>query len=104
MAVIHELHSIKSAEVIGAHALRLVFEDDVTREVDLSSVLAGEIYGPLRDPEFFKQVRLDPEVHTVVWPNDADFDPETLYYWDKYLPSWKEAAKKWEQHSVNNGN
>ena len=30
----------------------------------------------------FNQVRLDPEIHTLVWPNDADFDPATLYHWN----------------------
>ena len=100
MATLHELHSIKHVEVIGDHALRLVFEDGAIREVDLTLMLAGELYGPLRDPDFFKQVRLDSEVHTVVWPNDADFDPETLYNWDRYLPAWKEAAKKWRESEI----
>jgi hypothetical protein len=35
--------------------------------------------GPLRDQALFRQVRLDSEVHTLVWPNGADFDPATLH-------------------------
>lgn len=38
-------------------------------------VLAGDIYGPLHDPSVFASVEIDPEVHTLVWPNGADFDP-----------------------------
>jgi hypothetical protein len=29
----------------------------------------------------FNQVRIDPEVHTLVWPNGADFDPAMLHDW-----------------------
>ena len=36
-------------------------------------------FEPLRDPEFFAEVRVDPEAHTVVWPNGADLDPLVLH-------------------------
>ena len=84
--------------VIGLHTLRLVFEDGITRIVDLSPVLAGKRFGPLRDPAFFKKVRLNPDFETVEWPNGADFDPETLYYWDRYMPAMKEMADKWREN------
>jgi|GEM_PF-4879803 len=34
---------------------------------------------PLRDPSFFGQVAVDPETHTVVWPNGADMAPDALH-------------------------
>ncbi len=93
----HELHAIHEAEVVGEHTLRLVFEDETVRIVDLSPVLMGKRFGPLRDPEFFKQVTLNTDFETVQWPNGADFDPETLYYWDRYLPAWKRMAERWRK-------
>ncbi len=36
--------------------------------------------GLYKYPDFFKQVKLDDEVQTLVWPNGADFDPSILYY------------------------
>ncbi len=52
----------------------------VTRQVDIEPLLSGEVFQPLRDPEFFAQVRVDPVLQTVVWPNGADLAPEYLYY------------------------
>ena len=33
----------------------------------------------MRDPAYFAQVRVDPELGTVVWPNGAELDPDVLY-------------------------
>ena len=68
-------------ERIGPRVLRVEFADGSTQTIDFTPVLAGELYGPLQDPDVFSQVRLDPEVHTLVWPNGADFDPTTLHDW-----------------------
>jgi hypothetical protein len=46
--------------------------------IDLSEDLVGEIFEPLRDEAFFAQVVFHPELHTLVWPNGADFAPEFL--------------------------
>ena len=37
------------------------------------------MFEPLRDVETFKRFRLDPELHTLDWPNGADFSPEFLH-------------------------
>ncbi len=92
----HEIHFIRNFELIGEHELRLAFEDGFVRDIDLSPVLYGKVFAPLRDPSFFKQVRLEPDFHTIEWPNGADFDPETLYHWDRYRDGMIEMAKKWK--------
>jgi hypothetical protein len=91
----HRIIRIIELKVVAPHTLWLRFDDGVERTVDLSSVLAGETYEPLRDPEFFSQAWLDPEIHTVVWPNGADFDPETLYDWTNVQDAWKARADAW---------
>jgi hypothetical protein len=96
----HELHSIKQVRVVGPHSLHLTFEDGYERDVDLSPVLYGQRFGPLRDPGFFSQVRLNRDLETVEWPSGADFDPETLYHWDQYVEEMSKTALKWREHEV----
>jgi len=92
----HELHSIYDVKVVGDHQLQLKFEDGSVKVVDLTGFWEGELFKPLRDPEFFRQVRLNEECHVIEWPNGADFDPETLYHWDQQemlalANEWREA-------------
>jgi hypothetical protein len=62
--------------------LRVEFDDGTEQVIDFAPMLHGYYFGPLRDLGLFNQVRIDPEIHTLVWPNDADFDPATLYNWN----------------------
>ncbi|HVE70464.1 MAG TPA: DUF2442 domain-containing protein [Thermoanaerobaculia bacterium] len=55
------------------------FEDGTEGEIDLSGELYGPVFEPLQDVSYFKQVRVDPELGTIVWPNGADLAPEFLY-------------------------
>ena len=70
---------VVAAQLAGPHSLRLSFRDGVEKQVNLLPLLKGPIFRPLRNPAFFRQVRLDPVAGTVVWPNGADIAPETLY-------------------------
>ena len=77
----HPLYDVTEFELLEAYTVRVAFDDGTSQVVNLEPVLYGEVYGPLRDPEIFRQVRLDPEVRTLVWPNGADFDPYVLHEW-----------------------
>jgi len=92
----HPIHQILAFEIIGPHTLYVRFEDGTERTIDFLPVLAGELFGPLHDPLLFEQVRLDAEVHTLVWPNGADFDPAILYDWPKYAEELAARAKQWQ--------
>lgn len=61
------------------YELRIAFTNGVVKDVDLRRELYGPVFEPLRDPEFFRQVRVNEETGTVEWPNGADFAPEFLY-------------------------
>jgi uncharacterized protein DUF2442/uncharacterized protein DUF4160 len=62
------------------YSVRVSFEDGLIADVDLSYLLDyGGVFEPLRDLEYFRQLRADVEAGTIVWPNEADIAPETLY-------------------------
>jgi len=92
----HPIHRVSAFEIVGPYAIHLRFEDDLERTIDFAPVLAGELFGPLRDRLFFEQVRLDAEAHTLVWPNGADFDPATLHDWPQYAEAFAAQAKQWQ--------
>jgi hypothetical protein len=92
----HPIHRVKAFHIEGPFTLRVSFSDDVEQVIDFRPVLAGELFGPLRDLTLFNQVRLDEEVHTLVWPNGADFDPATLHDWPEYVEELAERAKRLE--------
>jgi len=54
----------------------LRFDDGVEGTVDLANELWGEIFQPLRDPDYFGRFTVE---DTLVWPNGADFAPEFLH-------------------------
>jgi hypothetical protein len=101
MTETHELHFIYDVKVVGDHSLRLTFEDHSVKTVDLSGFWYGELFKPLRDPAFFRQVKLNEECHIIEWPNGADFDPETLYYWDRYRDDMLAMAEEWRLAESN---
>jgi hypothetical protein len=79
MKVGHPLARVTAVEPLEGSRLRLTFTDGLVREVDLSGDLWGPMAEPLQDPAYFRQVRVDDELGTVVWPNGYDLDPDVLH-------------------------
>ncbi len=91
----HPIHRVTSFDVLDAYQLRVGFDDGAQQVIDFEPILEGELYGPLRDRSVFEGVRVDPEVHTLVWPNGADFDPATLHDWPEHEPAMRSLARRW---------
>jgi hypothetical protein len=62
----HPIRSVRSFQIVGPFILEVQFDDGITRIIDFSPVLHGEIYGPLSDPALFDAVRIDADAHTLV--------------------------------------
>ncbi len=94
--MVHPVYRVKSVEIVEPYTLRVGFDDDMDQLIYFRPALAGELFEPLRDLALFNQVKIDPEVHTLVWPNGADFDPATLHDWPAYADSLAARARRWE--------
>lgn len=62
------------------YLLYLKFEDHLSGVIDLQTQIRFEgVFLPCKDWNFFKEVKVDSELGTIVWPNKADLDPVVLY-------------------------
>jgi hypothetical protein len=91
----HPIYRVIDFEIVAPYTLKVEFDDGIKQVIDFRPVLEGTLYRPLQDKNLFNQVEIDPEVHTLIWPNGADFDPATLHDWPKYAKEMKQMAKRW---------
>ena len=96
----HPIFRVRTVEVVGPFTLRVAFDDCTQRVIDFRPVLAGALFAPLADPAVFNQVRIDPDTHTLVWPNGADFDPATLHDWPGCVAFLTARARQWEEDAA----
>jgi hypothetical protein len=75
--------TITDVRVLDGYRVELTFSDGVRGVVDLANRIVGRggVFAPLETPEFFRQVAIDSELGTLVWPNGADICPDLLYDW-----------------------
>ena len=99
----HPVHRVRAFEIVGPYTLWVEFGDGIARTIDFRPVLEGELYEPLRDRSVFEAVKIDPEVHTLVWPNGADFDPATLHDWPEIADDFAATARRWRTSSRERG-
>ncbi len=72
---------VSSVRHIKAYRLELTFKNGERAELDFRKRIVGRggVFKQLEDIDFFKQVFVDPEIGTLVWPNEVDFCPDVLY-------------------------
>ena len=73
------MHYVTDVKYLNSYKLKIRFEDNEVKIIDLEPYLDGPVFKPLKDIEFFKKVELNKDIDTIFWPNDADFAPEFLY-------------------------
>ena len=75
--------------------LHVAFVDGTAGDVQLrafveSPSVNGTLFEPLRDPGYFREVRI--ELGAVMWPNGADLAPDAMYDAIRASGNWVVAA------------
>jgi len=70
---------VTRARYESGYKIWVEFNNGTSGIVDLSEVLWGPVFEPLKDVERFKRFVVSNVLHTIVWDNDADLAPEYLY-------------------------
>lgn len=80
--------AVAEVQVLDGYQVELTFSDGARGVVDLERRILnrGGIFEALESADFFRQVTVDGELGTIVWPNGADFCPNLLYDWAKGQP------------------
>jgi hypothetical protein len=73
------MHFVADVAYMSEYKLLLRFQNGVTKVVDLGPYLDGEVFEPLRNVEYFRTVKVNSDIDTIVWKNGADFAPDFLY-------------------------
>lgn len=76
------LHKVRKFEYLEGYKLKLTFNDKKQKIVDLKKFTKygpETVFYPFKDLEFFKSVKLDKTLGTLVWPNGVDLCPDSLY-------------------------
>ena len=75
--------TVTEVRPVGPYELELVFADNLRGRVDLTDRILGRggDFQALEDPAFFRQVRVNHELGTIIWPNEVDFCPDLLHAW-----------------------
>lgn len=88
MANFGPLVRVRAVEHLDNYRVRVKFEDETQKELDLKSYLRGPIFESIRDNlSVFRSMKVNEG--TITWDNGADIDPDVLYY-DHLKPAWME--------------
>lgn len=75
-----EVVDVTAVRVLARYFVELTLANGEVRVIDLEPFLRGPMFEPVvADYDLFRQVAVDTDAGTIVWPNGADLSPRTLY-------------------------
>ena len=70
---------IKYAKPINDYTLEIIFDNEFTKTYDITPLLKKEIFAPLKNPSFFKNVRVEQGGYAVIWDQNIDISEHELW-------------------------
>ncbi len=83
---------IESVEPVAPLKLRVRFRNGVVKEYDCGPLLSRERFALLKNPAFFRLVRVDPGGYGVSWNADIDLSEYELWTRGQEVPAAHEVA------------
>jgi hypothetical protein len=73
-------HEVIEVNALDGHQLLLTFTGGEQRRIEIRAIVPFDgVFASLKDESYFRQVRVNPDSGTIVWPNGADICPDVLY-------------------------
>ena len=72
------MNKVIFAQALSDWRIDVRFDDGTSGVISLADELFGPMFEPLRDPQYFAQLKID-EFGVICWPNGADLAPDALY-------------------------
>lgn len=70
---------IHIARAINDHVLSIEFNNGEKKFYDISHLLKNEMFSPLKNPDFFKNVQIEPSGYAVFWNEEIDISEYELW-------------------------
>ena len=83
--------TIKAAKAINDHTLLIEFANNKLKRYDITPLLSKEMFAPLKNLTFFKNVRVDAGGYALVWNEDIDISKYEL--WNQGVPARRAECK-----------
>ncbi len=75
-----DVTNVMHVTVIKDYILYLQFADGAEGSVDIAELVPFEgVFSSLKNPTFFSQITVNPDIGTICWANGADLSPALLY-------------------------
>ena len=71
--------TIKSVSVIEEHTLLVSFSNNERRKYDVTPLLDREMFSALKNPAFFRNVRVDSGGYALTWDGDTDISEHEIW-------------------------
>jgi hypothetical protein len=71
--------TIKSVSIVEKYTLLVTFSNNDKRLYDISPLLGREMFSILKNPVFFKNVRIDTGGYALTWGKDTDISEYEIW-------------------------
>jgi len=87
---------VTEAKYLEDYKVKVSFNNGKEGIADLSCILKGKVFEPLKNKVNFSNLCVDKELDTIVWSNGIDLAPEFIFFQAfKNEPSLQQQFKEW---------